>query len=306
MNNTLICIVGPTAIGKTKLALQIAQHLGTEILSADSRQFYKEMCIGTAVPSTEELNSVPHHFIQHRSIFDDYAVGDFERDALIQLETLFKQHRTAILVGGSGLYIDAVTKGLDHFPKVPKDIRKGLNDIFERQGIISLQEQLKALDPEYYKIVDLNNPHRLIRALEICLGTQQPYSHFLNKPKTQRSFNLITLGLYADRTLLYDRINQRVDTMMQMGLLAEAIALHEHSHLNALQTVGYRELFAYLDGTWELPTAIAEIKKNTRRFAKRQITWFKRNPDTHWVPWDYDIDGILERLDGLLQNKKYD
>lgn len=297
MDSTLICIVGPTAIGKTKLALQVAQHLGTEIISADSRQFYTEMAIGTAVPSTAELNTVTHHFIQHKRIFDDYAVGDFERDALAKLQALFKKNDTVVLVGGSGLYIDAVTKGLDHFPQVHKDIRKRLNTTFEDQGLIPLQEQLRNLDPDYHKVVDLNNPHRLIRALEVCLGTQRPYSSFLRKPKTKRNFKVITLGLHADRTLLYERIDQRVDTMMEMGLLAEATSLKGYAHLNALQTVGYRELFAFLDGKWDLPTAIAEIKKNTRRFAKRQITWFKRNPNTHWIPLDYQLDDVTDWLD---------
>jgi tRNA dimethylallyltransferase len=305
MNKTLISIVGPTAIGKTKLAIHIAEHFKTEIISADSRQFFKEMTIGTAVPSEEELSAVKHHFIQHKSIMETYSVGDFERDALKQLQSLFKENDIAVMVGGSGLYIDAVAKGLDHFPKVGTDIRKKLNELYQEQGIMPLQEKLKTLDPEYHKVVDLKNPHRLIRALEICIGTHKPYSSFLDRPKTKRPFRVVTLGLYADRPLLYNRINKRVDRMMEMGLLTEATALKKYGHLNALQTVGYRELFDFLEGKWDKPTAIAEIKKNTRRFAKRQITWFKRNQETHWIPYDYQETEVLDKLDTILHENIY-
>lgn len=293
MENILISVVGPTAIGKTTLAIELAKNFKTEIVSADSRQFYREMCIGTAVPSEEELAQVRHHFIQHRSIHENYSVGEFERDALNQLDELFKKKKYVIMVGGSGLYTDAVVKGLDHFPEIPADIRSHLNQELLHHGIEPLQGRLRDLDPEYYKKVDLNNPHRLIRALEICQGTGRPYSSFLDRKKENRPFHTLTVGLEADRTILYNRINRRVDQMMSQGLLQEVSRLKEYRALNALQTVGYRELFRYLEGEIALEVAIGEIKKNTRRFAKRQLTWLRKQEDILWVDHEYVLDKVL-------------
>lgn len=294
----LISVVGPTAIGKTALAIKVADHYGTEIISADSRQFFKEMRIGTAVPSEEELASVPHHFIQHKSIFEPYSVGDFEREALSKLEFLFTKKDVVVMVGGSGLYVDAITHGLDHFPKIDPEIRQNLNKQLLNKGITSLQEQLKALDPAYYEKVDLNNPHRLIRALEVCLGTGTPFSSFLKRSNTsKRPFHTVTLGISAAREIIYDRINLRVDLMMDEGLLHEVKALEQHKDLNALQTVGYKELFQYLNGDIDLETAIGEIKKNTRRFAKRQLTWLRKKEDILWIDYKYDLAKVLSKVE---------
>lgn len=292
----LISVVGPTAIGKTTLAIALAQYLGTEIISADSRQFFKEMSIGTAVPSREELALVPHHFIQHKSIHEKYSVGDFERDALDKLDRLLKDREYAVMVGGSGLYVDAVTTGLDHFPEVDPGIRKKLNSSLEQDGITALQEQLRSLDREYYAQVDPNNPRRLIRALEICIGTGVPYSFFLNQEKKTRSFNTVTIGLEADRQVIYERIDKRVDLMLGNGLLEEVKSLEKYKALNALQTVGYRELFRYLDGEFDLDTAIAEIKKNTRRFAKRQLTWLRKKEGIIWTGYRTDPKEVLHTI----------
>lgn len=296
MSKLLISIVGPTAIGKTKLAISLAQHYRTEILSADSRQFFKEMTIGTAVPSLAELSAAKHHFIQHKSIKDAYSVGDFERDGIALLNHLFKTQSIVIMVGGSGLYVDAITKGMDKFPIVDSGIREQLNQELKESGIVSLQKKLEQLDGSYYKTVDLNNPHRLIRALEICLGTGKPYTSFLNKPKKARDFKTITVGLKADRPHIYDAINRRVDAMMALGLEEEANALLPNRGLNALQTVGYKELFTYFDGIWSYETAVSEIKKNTRRFAKRQLTWFKKNEQIFWVDSITNREHQLERI----------
>ncbi len=292
----LISVVGQTAIGKTKLAIALAQKFKTEIISADSRQFYKEMSIGTAVPSKSELATIPHHFIQHKSIFENYSVGDFEKEALTLLDDLFQRYNTVIMVGGSGLYVDAVTKGLDDFPEVPAEIRASLNHRLEVEGIDSLQKQLKSLDPRQYEKIDLSNPHRLVRALEICISTGKPYSSFLDQKKASRPFKVATVGLKAERELVYDLINRRVDRMMQQGLLEETRSLFEYKNLNALRTVGYKELFKYFTGEWELDFAISEIKKNTRRFAKRQMTWFKKNEDTLWVDYKYDLERLIPGL----------
>jgi len=296
MNKTLISVVGPTAIGKTKLAISLAVYFNTEIISADSRQFYKEMSIGTAVPDASELNTVPHHFIQHTSIFDSYSVGDFEKDVIDLLERLFKKHDTVIMVGGSGLYVDAVTKGLDEFPKIDPKIRAKLNEEFMKEGIVSLQRRLKVLDKDYYSNMDIDNPHRLIRALEVCIGSGRPYSSFLNKKKDPRPFNTVSIGIMAERDIIYERINRRVDIMIKDGLLEEAKELSTYRDLNALQTVGYKELFQYFDGNWEMDHAISEIKKNTRRFAKRQLTWFKRNKKIIWVEYDDSLDKFIDEL----------
>lgn len=297
----LVSIVGPTAIGKTKLAIGLAQHLSTEIISADSRQFYKELTIGTAVPSQVELQAVKHHFIQHKSIIDIYSVGDYERDAISLLNELFEENNTVVMVGGSGLYLDAVITGLDKFPKIDPKIRQELNNNLAEHGLIPLQEELKRLDPNYYSRVDIANPHRVIRALEVCKGTGSPYSFYLGKKKAPRSFKNFTVGLLADRKIIYERIDQRADMMIRQGLLEEVKRLYAFKAHNALQTVGYRELFGYLDGQYNLEFAIAEIKKNTRRFAKRQLTWYRKNKEIFWLAHDMPNKASIENIASELK-----
>jgi tRNA dimethylallyltransferase len=299
-NNYLITIVGPTAIGKTALSIQLANHFKTEIISCDSRQFYKEMTIGTAVPSKEELNAAKHHFIQDRSIFDAYNVGEFERDALQKLSELFLKNKIVIMVGGSGLYVDAVINGLDYFPDVDPSIREQLNQDLKENGIESLQQQLRELDVETYQTITIDNPHRIIRALEICIGSGKTYSSFKNKPKTPRNFQSIKIGLNAEREIIYDRINRRVDLMVANGLLDEAKNLYPNKNLNALQTVGYRELFSFFDGAISKEFAVEEIKKNTRRFAKRQLTWFKKDENIAWYPFKSEAASIIKCIEKKL------
>ena len=299
-NKTLICILGPTAIGKTSLSILLAKYFKTEIISCDSRQFYKEMTIGTAVPEQEELQDVPHHFIQNRSIIEEYNVGAFERDALMTLEKLFKKHDQLIMVGGSGLYIDAVLKGFDKFPKVDQSIRKKLTERFEKEGIIPLQEELKELDIKSYNSIDLENPQRLIRALEICVGTNLPYSSFKGKTKEKRSFSTIKIGLHGERQKMYDRINLRVDLMIKKGLIEEATRLYPNKNLNALQTVGYKELFLLNDNVYTKEFAVEEIKKNTRRFAKRQLTWFRKDKEIIWFDFEEDSKKIIKMIENNL------
>ena len=299
-NKTLITIVGPTAIGKTSLSILLAKYFNTEIISCDSRQFFKEMTIGTAVPSRKELEAAIHHFIQNRSIFEDYNVGSFERDALQTLEKLFQKHDVVIMVGGSGLYVQAVLKGLDDFPKVDPSIRVRLNHVLETEGMISLQQQLKELDLQTYNTIKLDNPQRVIRALEICIGTELPYSSFTGKTKEKRNFNSITVGLHADRQKIYDRINYRVDLMIENGLLEEAKQLYAHRNLNALQTVGYKELFSFFNGEITKEFAIEEIKKNTRRFAKRQLTWFRKDTDILWFDFEEDPENIIRSIKAVI------
>jgi tRNA dimethylallyltransferase len=302
--NTLISIVGPTAIGKTRVSIDVAKAFETEIISCDSRQFYKEMKIGTAVPSPEELNTVPHHFIQHLSIFDNYSVGKYEKDALSLIEEKFENHKVLCLTGGSGLYQKAVLEGLDDFPKVDEQIRKNLNQQLQDEGIEKLQSRLKSLDPAYFERADILNPHRLIRALEISIGTGKPFSYFLNQQNWRnRNFNSIKVGLTAERELIYERIEQRVDLMFAEGLFDEAKALEPYKHLNALQTVGYRELFDHFDGKIDLNKAKSEIKKNTRRYAKRQLTWYRKQPDIQWFDHDSDLKDILDFIKQNLPTK---
>ena len=289
----LICVVGATAIGKTTLSIALATAFNTEIISADSRQFYSSMNIGTAVPSAQELEAAPHHFIQHKSIFDSYNVGDFEREALLKLDTLFSKKSTAILVGGSGLYVDAVVNGLDHFPDIDKQIREALNTQLDNDGLAFLQQELMRVDPLYYKTMDTENPRRVIRALEIYRATGKPYSSFLKDRAANRNFKTLYIGLTAERPIVYQRINKRVDIMLENGLLEEVKKLRAHKDLNALQTVGYRELFQYFDGTLTLEKAVEEIKKNTRRFAKRQGTWFRKNQQIHWFDYTSKSDDIV-------------
>lgn len=297
MTKTLISIVGPTAIGKTALSIKLAQHFKTEIISADSRQFFKEMNIGTAVPSIEEQQAAKHHFIQHISIKDNYSVGDFERDAISKISEIHKKNDVAIMVGGSGLYVKAVTKGLDNFPDVDSNTRLELNERLKNEGLEALQKQLKDLDPIAYNSIAIDNPQRLIRALEICIGTGKPYSSFLTNPEKNRNFKTISIGLDAERSIIYDRINQRVDIMVKNGLLEEVKALLPYKHLNALNTVGYKELFKYFEGEWTLDFAISEIKKNTRRFAKRQLTWFRKDEAIAWFDYTSDINSIIKHIE---------
>jgi tRNA dimethylallyltransferase len=289
--NYLITIIGPTAIGKTSLSIALAQHFKCDIISCDSRQFFKEMRIGTAVPSDSELDSATHHFIQNKSIFENYTVGDFEKEAIQKLDELFLNNNVQILVGGSGLYVDAILKGFDDFPNIDNSIREKINADFEELGMVYLQEQLKKLDPDFYQNIELENPQtlqnpqRMKRFVEVCLGTGKSYSSFLNLKKNNRNFTPIIIGLEAERETMYDRINQRVDIMVAEGLLNEAESLYPNKELNGLQTVGYRELFNYFEGKSTLDFAVEEIKKNTRRFSKRQLTWFKRTENAKW--FDY-------------------
>ena len=298
---TLITIVGPTAVGKTSLSILIASYFNTEIISCDSRQFYKEMTIGTAVPEKEELAVVPHHFIQNRSIFEDYNVGAYERDALNVLDTLFKKHNTVVMVGGSGLYVKSVLEGLDDFPKIDPSIRLELKHVLEKEGIIPLQDQLKKLDVTTYNTIDIENPQRVIRALEICIGTNLPYSSYTGKLKKKRKFNSIVIGLNGEREKIYERINRRVDLMVEKGLLDEAKKLYPNKELNALQTVGYKELFSFFEEKVTKDEAIQEIKKNTRRFAKRQLTWFNKDVSIYWFDFETDTDNILKKIEDVIK-----
>jgi tRNA dimethylallyltransferase len=308
--NYLITIIGPTAIGKTALSIALAQHFGCDIISCDSRQFFKEMKIGTAVPSDEELAAATHHFIQNKSIFESYSVGDFEQEALTKLNELFQKNNIQIMVGGSGLYVDAVLKGFDDFPDIDDSVRIEINAKYDELGIEFLQEQLQKLDSEYYQKLQtenpqtLQNPQRMKRFVEVCIGSGKPYSSFIGKRKNERNFTPIIIGLEADREIMYDRINQRVDIMLNEGLLAEAESLYPNKHLNALQTVGYRELFDYFDGKTTLDFAIEQIKMNTRRFAKRQITWFKRTENVSWFDYLTDRKEIINSVNNTINNKK--
>jgi tRNA dimethylallyltransferase len=298
----LITIIGPTAIGKTSLSIALAKQFQCEIISCDSRQFFKEMRIGTAVPTDLELAAAPHHFIQNKSIFENYSVGDFEKEAIAKLNELFKTNDFAILVGGSGLYVDAILKGFDSFPDIDTSVREKVNENYEQHGISYLQDQLALLDSNYFKKISLENPQtlqnpqRMMRFVEVCIGTGKPYSSFLNQAKNNRNFTPIIIGLEAERSVMYDRINQRVDIMINDGLLAEAEQLYPHKDLNGLQTVGYRELFAHFDGESTLDFAIDEIKKNTRRFSKRQLTWFKRTENTQWFDFETDRKTIIDYI----------
>ena len=303
MSKFLICILGPTAIGKTALSIQIANHFGCEIISCDSRQFFKEMSIGTAVPSQEELASAKHHFIQNKSIFENYTVGDFEKEALSKLDELFLTNDFAVLVGGSGLYLNTILNGLDDFPEIELSVREKVKSNYEKYGISYLQSELEIHDPIYYSIVAKENPQRMMRALEVSIGSGKPYSSYLNQKKNRRNFTPILIGLEAERPIIYDRINQRVAIMMNEGLLAEAENLFPNKELNALQTVGYRELFDYLEGKITLDFAVEEIKKNTRRFAKRQLTWFKRNETTKWFDFLTNKEEIIAFITSKINNK---
>jgi tRNA dimethylallyltransferase len=308
-SNFLITIIGPTAIGKTALSIALANHFKCEIISCDSRQFYKEMRIGTAVPSNEELNAATHHFIQTKSVFENYSVGDFEREAILKLDELFQKNNIQIMVGGSGLYVDAILKGFDDFPEIEPKIREEIKREFEASGLAFLQKKLKELDPIYFEKISienpqtLQNPQRMMRFIEVCLGTGKPYSSFLNQKKNKRDFTPIVIGLEAEREIMYDRINRRVDMMLNDGLLEEAKNLYPNKHLNALQTVGYRELFDYFNEKTTLDFAVEEIKKNTRRFAKRQLTWFKRTENVGWFDFETESHTIINYLKSEIEKQ---
>jgi tRNA dimethylallyltransferase len=296
---TLIVIAGPTAVGKTALAIALAQHYGTDIVSADSRQFYREMSIGTAKPTGDELAQAKHHFVNSHSVTEDYNVGDFEQQGLAVIDQIFAGHDTAILAGGSGLYIKAICEGFDDVPSANKFIRAELNTTLQEQGLAFLQRELKTADPVYYGQVDINNPQRVIRALEVIRETGQPFSSFRTANTKQRHFNIVKIGLNLPREQLYNRINQRVDQMIEQGLLEEVVALLHYRGYNALNTVGYSELFDYLDGAMDLPTAIALIKQNTRRFAKRQLTWFNRDKSVAWFE-PGQVGEIIRHIDTIF------
>lgn len=295
----LIVIVGPTAIGKTRLSIKLAKHFACDILSADSRQFFRETAIGTAKPSKEEQEGIPHHFIDSLSIHDEYNVGKFEDDAISKLAELFKKNDVAIMVGGSGLYVDAVCNGIDDIPK-DKMIREQLVQDLEENGIEKLQQELKELDPEHFEKMNIHNPQRLIRALEVCRLSGKPYSSFRKGLSKERNFLIHKIGLNADRELVYNNINKRVDIMMNQGLLDEVKSVHAFKHLNSLNTVGYKELFSYLDGNSNLDEAIEQIKKNTRNFAKRQLTWFRRDESTKWFGPENSTKEIIDYLEKQL------
>lgn len=282
MSKMLVVITGPTGVGKTAVSIEVALHFNTEIVSCDSRQIFKELSIGTAVPSPRELETVPHHFIQTHSISDNYNASRYETEALYKLENLFEKHDIVLLVGGSMLYIDAVYKGIDEMPDTDPEIRATLKKQLSEEGIESLRRQLKNIDPDYYRQVDLKNPARIIHALEISLMTGKPYSAFRTNPKKERPFKVIFVGLNIERGLLHQRINERVDKMVAAGLIEEARKVYPHKHLTALNTVGYRELFRWFDGEISREKAIELIKRNSRRYARKQITWFRRNENMRW------------------------
>ena len=291
MKKKLITISGQTASGKTNLSIRLAQNLNCSIISCDSRQFYKEMSIGTAVPSKLELSKANHYFIHHKSVKDNYTVGDFQNDALKLIENLFKKDDYIILTGGSGMYMDAIVNGIDKFPKIKLGVRELLNEKHNSRGILFLKNKLKELDPEYYDIVDVNNHRRLIRALEVCISTGKPYSSFLNKKNKKYDFESVNFGIKVDRELLYKKINYRVDKMISDGLIQEAKTLLNFKDLNPLNTVGYKELFEHFKGNLTKNQAIEKIKQNTRRYAKRQMTWLK-NKNLVWIENNVEIDEI--------------
>ncbi|MDA9261990.1 tRNA (adenosine(37)-N6)-dimethylallyltransferase MiaA [Flavobacteriales bacterium] len=297
-NKTLITIVGPTAIGKTAFSVKLAKEHKTEIISADSRQFFKEMSIGTAKPTKEEMDGIPHHFVDCLPIEEFYTAGKFEKDVIAKLEDLFKTHDTVVMTGGSGLYVNAVWSGIDEMPGSP-EIRAELNTELKEHGLRFLQQKLKKLDYDHYRVMDKRNPQRVIRAIEVCLSSGKKYSELRFKKPKNRDFNIVKIGLTADRELMYDRINQRVDQMVENGLVEEVKALLPKRELNALNTVGYKELFSHFDEETTLEFAIEKIKQNTRNFAKRQLTWFKKDKETKW----FDIDE-MDKISDYISNSE--
>lgn len=300
----LISVVGPTGIGKTRLAIDLAKYFNTAVISCDSRQFFKEMKIGTAAPSEEELAEASHHFIGNLSVEDYYSIGQYEEDALQKLNELFKEHDTVILVGGSMMYEKAVIEGLHDLPEANAENQEKLQTILEQEGIEKLQEILKDLDPEYFSVVDIHNHRRLLRAIDIIWQTDKKYSEHIAVSQDGRDFNVIRIGIEASREELYDRINRRVDMMMENGLLDEVKGLQKFKGLTALNTVGYAELFKYFDGEWDLDFAVSEIKKNSRRYAKRQLTWYRKADDIHYLSLGYsqkDFEDLIQWITEQFQ-----
>lgn len=299
---SLISVVGPTGIGKTRLAIDLAKYFGTEIISCDSRQFFKEMKIGTASPSEQELAEAPHHFIGNLSVEDYYSIGQYEEDALNKLNELFEKYEIVIMVGGSMMYEKAVIEGLNDLPEADEKNQEKLQEILEHEGIEKLQEMLQELDPEYFSVVDFHNHRRLLRAIDIIWQTNKKYSEQIAVSQESRDFKTIRIGIEAPREELYDRINRRVDVMMEKGLLEEVKTLEKFKHLTALNTVGYAELFKYFDGEWDLDFAVSEIKKNSRRYAKRQLTWYRKADDIHYLPLGYSQENF-DRLIGYINEQ---
>ncbi|WP_320935502.1 tRNA (adenosine(37)-N6)-dimethylallyltransferase MiaA [Bacteroides nordii] len=297
---TLIVLIGPTGVGKTELSLRLAEHFHTSIVSADSRQLYADLKIGTAAPTSEQLNRVPHYLVGTLKLTDYYSAARYEEEALATLDNLFRQHDTVILTGGSMMYIDAICKGIDDIPTVDTETRELMLQRYETEGLEKLCAELKLLDPEYYRIVDLKNPKRVIHALEICYMTGKTYTSFRTQQKKQRPFRIIKVGLTRDRAELYDRINRRVDIMIEEGLLEEARNVYPYRTLNSLNTVGYKEMFNYLDGTWELPFAIEKIKQNSRIYSRKQMTWFKRDEEIQWFHPEQETE-ILDYINTKIQ-----
>ncbi len=299
-NKTLISIVGPTAIGKTALSIELAKAYNCEIISADSRQFFKEMSIGTAKPTPEEMNGVVHHFVDCISIQEFYTAGQFENDVMTKLSEIFENQDIAIMVGGSGLYVNAVLAGIDEIPS-DLELRNQLNQELEEKGLRHMQQKLKKLDYEHFKFMDKQNPQRLVRAIEVCLTTGKKYSELRNQTAKKREFDIIQVGITADREVIYDRINQRVDSMVKDGLVEEVTGLFAQKELNSLNTVGYKEIFRHLEGEWELDFAIEKIKQNTRNFAKRQLTWFKKDEKTTWFDIMNEKDKLVQHIEKSLK-----
>ena len=296
MQKTLISIIGSTGIGKTKLAIEMAKHFGTEIISCDSRQFFKEMKIGTATPTDEELAQAKHHFIGHLSVQEYYSIGQYEEDALEKIEEIFDKNDFVVLVGGSMMYEKAVIEGLNDLPEANAENQEKLQKILDEEGLEKLQEILKNLDEEYYNVVHKENPRRLLRAIDVIWQTGRKYSEIIAEPKHKRDFKVIRIGITAPREIMYERINLRVDKMLEKGLIDEVKSLTKYQNLVPLQTVGYTEIFKYLEGTWDLDFAVEEIKKNSRRYAKRQETWNRKVENVTWLPYDYSEEQLHEIL----------
>jgi tRNA dimethylallyltransferase len=300
----LITLAGPTAVGKTSLSIELAKVLNTSIFSCDSRQFYKEISIGTAKPNKDELNSVKHYFINNKSIHDQYSAGDYESEIIAELELFFKKHVYTFLVGGSGMYIDAVVKGLDNLPK-NLNVREDLNIRYKKEGILVLQNELKNLDPVHFKNIDIHNPQRIIRALEVCKISGKPYSSFLSNSNKIRSFNNLKFLLYLENDVLHANIDSRVDKMIKNGLIEEVENLKKMENLNALNTVGYKEIFNFLNGKIDKKSAIEHIKINTKKYSKRQMTWFKKDSSYHWIK-NTDLEISKKNILKKIKEFKYD
>ena len=298
----LVVIAGPTASGKTATAIKVAKTLGTEIISADSRQFYKELPIGTAAPTKDEQSEVQHHMIHNLNVEDKYDVADYEQDVLDLLKQLFVNHDAVVLTGGSGLFIDAVCKGLDSIPDISEEVRNKVDELYKKGGLIALQNEVERLDPEYYSIVDKYNPRRLQRAVEVCYQTGLTYSSFRKNTVKQRDFKIIKVALLWERSELINRINKRVDIMVNEGLVEEAKAMYPKRHLNSLNTVGYKEIFEHFDGKVSLDEAIENIKINTRQYAKRQMTWLRKNNDYKWFTID-ELDEMLNYINTVINGE---